>query len=235
MPISSLIRELEKSGAIVLGLPDTLDLPKQDAFSAWTTIPSLRPMMVLAYRAHPGRLRFNVAHELGHLVMHQAPRGSLKEIEREADAFAAEFLMPAVVMHDEIEMPVTLTGLMQLRERWGVAIQALIHRAADLEMVSKREETDLYQQAQGRGWGRQDPAQGRQERPRALRQMVEMYYGKVDAVESRVATDMSWPLGLCRRILTAFVGGSGSEEIRSPHGTGRVLTLQQTPREVDGG
>ncbi len=204
-PIPNLVRTLERSGALVLALPSSLDLPKQDAFSAWTADLQSRPLMVLAHREHAGRLRFNVAHELGHLVMHQSPRGSVATIEAEADEFAANFLLPADALRREIERPVTLTGLMQLRERWGVSIQALIHRARDLDLLNERQAGDLYHQATARGWRNQDPGGRAPEQPRALRKMVEMVYGDTDPAR-RLADDMSWPLPLTTTLLAAYAG-----------------------------
>ena len=50
---------------------------------------------LLANRHAPAeRYRFSLAHEPGHLVLHQSPGDSSVQ-ERQADEFAAEFLMPA--------------------------------------------------------------------------------------------------------------------------------------------
>ncbi len=70
-------------------------------------------------RRWPGRRRFTVGHELGHWVMHREPgqqslfcrhaevdeegEGPLKEIEREANAFAAALTMPAHLVREYYE------------------------------------------------------------------------------------------------------------------------------------
>jgi Zn-dependent peptidase ImmA (M78 family)/transcriptional regulator with XRE-family HTH domain len=229
-PIPNLVRTLERSGALVLALPSSLDLPKQDAFSAWTADPQPRPLMVLAHREHAGRLRFNVAHELGHLVMHQSPRGSVATIEDEADKFASSFLMPADALCSEIERPVTLTGLMQLRDRWGVSVQALIHRARDLDLLSERQATDLYHQATVRGWRNEDPSGRAPEQPRALRKMVEMVYGDAEPAR-RLADDMAWPLPLTTTLLAAY---AGEPTTPAPDSTapGKVVRFRQRPDDA---
>lgn len=62
---------------------------------------------------HQGRYRFTCAHELGHMVLHRAMAnaysdaslpydGDAPEIEREADRFAAAFLMPGDALGDAI-------------------------------------------------------------------------------------------------------------------------------------
>ena len=98
-PIPHLLRLLEESGSLVFALP--VRLPGRDAYSLWTganglwsATPTRYPVMVLSGGTPPDRLRFSAAHELGHLVLHQAVRGTSAELEKEADVFAAEFLMP---------------------------------------------------------------------------------------------------------------------------------------------
>ncbi len=53
------------------------------------------------------RSRFDLAHELGHLVRGGQIWGA-KEVERQAHAFAAAFLMPAEDIRDDL--PVAPTG-----------------------------------------------------------------------------------------------------------------------------
>jgi Zn-dependent peptidase ImmA (M78 family) len=54
------------------------------------------------------RIRLSVAHEIGHLVLHKSPRGNLADLEKQAYAFAREFLLPREAMKREIKRPVTL-------------------------------------------------------------------------------------------------------------------------------
>ena len=86
-PIDHLIRLLESVGVLVHTRP--LGTAAQDAVSTW---PRGRPAIMLVNSGlPPDRLRFTVAHELGHLVMHSMPSDTQ---EREANLFAAEFLAP---------------------------------------------------------------------------------------------------------------------------------------------
>ncbi|MFE2711934.1 ImmA/IrrE family metallo-endopeptidase [Streptomyces mirabilis] len=60
---------------------------------------STRPLAVLTSNRADDvyRHRFTAAHELGHLVLHGDAIGDSRQ-EREADAFAAEFLTPASII-----------------------------------------------------------------------------------------------------------------------------------------
>src|SRR6266567_3644038 len=49
-----------------------------------------------------GRSRFDGAHELSHLVMHGEHVWGLKQVESQAHAFAAAFLMPDRDIRDEL-------------------------------------------------------------------------------------------------------------------------------------
>src|SRR5206468_262518 len=98
------------------------------------------------------RLHWTLIHELGHLVLHHPPMGDVASIERQADVFAAEFLMPENAMREEFAPPVTLTTIAALKPRWRVAMGALIRRAHELEFVSSRQYRYLYEQMGGRGW-----------------------------------------------------------------------------------
>ena len=90
-PVAHVVRTLESRGIIVT----VLDLEGSGRIDAFSTSRTPRPVIVLARdKDDVYRHRFNAAHELGHLVMHtDAIPGDIQH-EREANAFAAEFLSP---------------------------------------------------------------------------------------------------------------------------------------------
>jgi Zn-dependent peptidase ImmA (M78 family) len=92
-PIPHLIRHLETRGIVVDAPPGDHAAREVDAFC----ISHLRPIMVLTANRTDDvyRYRFTGAHELGHLVLHGDTAPGDTQHEREADAFAAEFLTPA--------------------------------------------------------------------------------------------------------------------------------------------
>ena len=99
-PIPHVVRALERAGVTVLALPDSPK--KMDAFSVWSGEGSSIPV-VATMSGKPGdRLRWSVAHELGHLVLHRSIRGSVADAENEANAFASEFLTPETAIRDEL-------------------------------------------------------------------------------------------------------------------------------------
>jgi Zn-dependent peptidase ImmA (M78 family) len=125
----------------------------------------------------PGdRVRFSAAHELGHLVLH-GPQERSREVEVEADAFAAELLTPLAAMSRAFPRRPTLGNLTMLKTEWGVSIRSLIRRARELEIIDQLRAVSLYKQISARGWNRAEPGYVPNENPRAFRKLVEISYG----------------------------------------------------------
>jgi Zn-dependent peptidase ImmA (M78 family)/DNA-binding XRE family transcriptional regulator len=177
-PVPRLIRTLEKAGVWVLPLPN---LSGRDAFSGWAPFDGHDIPIISISTGRPGdRLRFSVAHELGHLVMHKLlPMKPVAEIENEAQTFAAEFLMPANEIKHELLAPLTLTKVARLKPKWGVSMQALIVRAKSLDLISQRQYHYLFQQLTARGWRDAEPSNLDVpiEKPRLIAKMAEVAYG----------------------------------------------------------
>lgn len=134
-PIPNVIRCVEAAGVVIVFGPS--DLAGVDAFS---TVESPRPIIVLnPCKDDYYRQRFDVAHELGHLVMHPDAEPGNKEAEMQANRFASEFLVPAKSVRGRL--PSRMGGkdwasLWSLKEEWGVSVQALLYRARDCGALS---------------------------------------------------------------------------------------------------
>ena len=191
-PIPRLIRTLEKAGVWVLPLPN---LDGRDAFCGWAPFNGHDIPVISISTGRPGdRLRFSVAHELGHLVMHKSlPLKSVAEIEDEADIFASEFLMPAEEVYKDLLPPLTLTKVARLKPKWGVSMQALIIRAKSLDLISQRQYRYLFQQLTARGWRDAEPSNlaVSVEKPRLIAKMAEIAYGSSAATKIASAMHLS--------------------------------------------
>lgn len=176
-PIPHVLNALERAGVMIIAAP--VHLERRDAYSAWAGDP-LRPVVVLLAGAPGDRLRFNAAHELGHLVLHNSRAARIPVIEAEASQFAAAFLMPTRGVLGDLAHPVTLTSLAALKPKWGVSIQALVRRARSLGAINANQYNYLFQQIARRGWRVREPAalDIQVEKPRAFRRMVEVIYGE---------------------------------------------------------
>ncbi len=130
-PMKHLIRLLEQHGVLVLFSP-----AQTSAVDAYSFESHSRPVVILnPVKSDYYRQRFDVAHELGHLVMHHGLRAGGRVVEDQAHRFAAELLMPAAEIRPLL--PATMNArawdaLGALKEQWGVSIQALLFRARRL-------------------------------------------------------------------------------------------------------
>lgn len=196
-PITNLTNAIERAGVFVLAIP--LRSSNAIAYSLWA---ETRPVIVVFQGILGDRLRMNLAHELGHLVMHQQLVGNEKEREREAYAFAGELLLPEQPARSELVAPVTLSALAPLKPRWGMAISALVMRAARLEIITPRQQKYLFQQISQRGWRQREPANldVTVEKPRAARKMAELLYGNPPD-HRKMASDLSLPVSLVKNVI----------------------------------
>lgn len=135
-----LVAEIERRGILVVlfSLAEEGDDQKRhiDAFSTTATP---RPMIVLTPDKADDvmRHRFSAAHELGHIVLHRWHQTRDPHMEREADAFAAEFLTPRDELARELPRRFNLARLQEIGQRWGVSVKSLVFRSKELELISE--------------------------------------------------------------------------------------------------
>ncbi len=170
-PIKNLTQYVERAGAII-----GFSLFGGASVSGVTFRVSGRPPLILLNRSHPAdRMRFTLAHELGHLVMHRFPT---ENMEAEANEFASALLMPAAdIRHAFLGRRVTLELLAALKPEWRVAMQALLMRASSLKYMSANQSRYLWQQISARGWRLREPAEldFPPETPKVLPSMVKAH------------------------------------------------------------
>jgi Zn-dependent peptidase ImmA (M78 family) len=169
-------------------------------------------VIVLNPTAPGDRQAWNLAHETAHLVLHYPLTARQDDIEKEADRFAAELLMPKDAMLSEIAIPVTLSTLAELKSRWRVAMSALLRRAKELDVVTERQYKYLLMNMQQRGWRQHEPVEIPADRPRGLRKMAEVTYGENFNVR-RIAKDAKRPTFLVARLIDVSAHDTGSGEV----------------------
>lgn len=130
-PVKNMIALLESKGVRVFSL--AIDSKEVDAFSMWK---GGRPYMFLNTFKSAEHCRFDAAHELGHLVLHQhaLPQGT--DMEREANAFASAFLMPRASVLAMAPKSATLPNLVRYKKQWLVSVAALNYRLHALGLTT---------------------------------------------------------------------------------------------------
>lgn len=100
---------------------------------------------------HPNRQRFTIAHEIGHFILHKGTSlhvdedfrvnlrdGSINDEEVEANAFAAELLMPTEFIRRDTQKlgPVDQQASERLARRYQVSPRAMEIRLTNLGLLS---------------------------------------------------------------------------------------------------
>lgn len=158
-PIPNLVWLAEKHGILVVR--DSIGNRHLDAHSAWC---DGRPIVVLnSDKKSAVRSRFDCAHEIGHMVLHgdvdrthRRRTEAHKEIEKQADLFAAAFMMPAESFASETGHW-SLEGLLHLKPRWKMSVAAMLMRSKRLGLTSRDETARLRRARSRRGWNKREP------------------------------------------------------------------------------
>ena len=138
------------------------------------------------------RLRFSLAHELGHAILHES---ALIPDTRDAEAHANDFAGAFVLAKPDLlaELPrrrLTLDDLLVLKQRFGVSIQAIAMTAHRAGAMSRDELTRLYRELSYRGWRTTEPGHVAIEQPTVLHDVLAVHrsqHGYSDAELAELA------------------------------------------------
>ena len=164
-PLDNLVSLIEQHGILVTTFNTSTD--DVDAFSKPIVISGV-PTFLIAYSSNKtaaARIHFDIAHELGHICLHEwsddieeLTKEEFKAREHQAHEFAAAFLLPADSFGaDARSGPASLIYYKQLKRKWKVSIAAMIRRAKELGIISHEEYIMLVCQMQKRGQRKEEP------------------------------------------------------------------------------
>ncbi len=199
-PIGHLVRMTENRGVLVVYSPS--QTAAVDAYSFET---DNRPTVVLNPTKNDYfRQRFDVAHELGHLVMHVDSEPGDRITENQANRFAAEFLMPSDEMRDLLPSKADWRTLGALKADWNVSLQALLYRSRHLGVMSDVTYRNAVLYLSSKGWRRREPGvMPVTEQPSLFPKAVEIL-GQVGIGEEVLAGEARVPLELFRVVTSRF-------------------------------
>lgn len=183
-PVDNVVGLLERHGAVVTRTQ--FEAGKIDAFSVAYED---RPVVVLCSdKGLYDRSRFDAAHELGHLVMHEHDDCGQKATEQQANQFAAAFLMPRGGIVDQLPGKADWPEFVALKREWGVSIAALLFRAKTLGVMADSDYLSAVKTMSARGWRKKEPERlGLPESPQLLHKAVAMLKDQGVTVEDLAA------------------------------------------------
>ncbi|WP_445623989.1 ImmA/IrrE family metallo-endopeptidase [Lacticaseibacillus paracasei] len=183
-PIKNVLRLLESHGILVALVNSGSE--KIDAHSGYVDVNQHRYYVVLvdANSTTFFRQQFSLTHELGHFILHSnsvEPQSfdsqEYRQMEKEADEFAAEFLLPAQAFENSISGNLmNLNEYAQLKMKWYVAAGAMVHRARSLRLINANQYLRLQKRISARGWRKQEKLDGivKPSKPELLRESLDL-------------------------------------------------------------
>lgn len=155
-----LLYVLEKNGAVIL----EKNLGKEtDAYSTWTDT----PFIVLSREKKSSvRRNFDLAHELGHLLMHykldinNLDKKSYQTVEQEANYFASCFLLPKepfLADFQAIPKQTNPDAYIEMKEKWCVSIQTMEYRAYKLGQLTYEQNRYFFSSLNRKGYRTKEP------------------------------------------------------------------------------
>lgn len=186
-PIHNMISLMEQNGVVMTQVSSN---EKIDAFYQYSEIfGETYYTIVLGTEKYTFvRRQFSVAHELGHILLHEEnndlndlDRKDYRKREEEANSFASAFLMPKdEFIQDAALYPTKLNHYKELKKKWKVSIGAMIKRSFDLELISSNQYQYLQRQISAKGWKNKEPLDDYFEviKPQALPQSMALLLSK---------------------------------------------------------
>jgi Zn-dependent peptidase ImmA (M78 family)/DNA-binding XRE family transcriptional regulator len=183
--IENLTKIIEDNGIVVV--PFDFGSEKMDGLSLFTK--ERQPIIYINNKMPGDRQRLTLAHELGHLVMHIGQQiAQIRNVEKEAMQFAAEFLVPASEFLQDIET-IGLETLGNMKRYWKISMGALLYRAKELAQVTENQYRYLWQQMAYLGYKTKEPAELSvpAEKATLFKEMLELHVNELGYTKDELA------------------------------------------------
>lgn len=192
-PIPDLIDVLESHGVLVI----VTSVAENARFDGLQATVAGKPVVVVSANWPGDRQRFTLAHELGHLLMHDRLDEMLDE-EKACHRFASAFLLPAATLRNQLgnkRHGLEMRELYLLKQEFGLSMQACLYRAADLNIISAPLRQRMFMEFSKNRWRKIEPGQPyRQETTLLFQQLVYRALGEGLVGESKAAELMGMPV-----------------------------------------
>lgn len=220
-PIKNLVQLAEKNGIVIA--ESTVSDQTLDALSRWIAD---RPFIMLADNQESSvRRRFNVAHEIGHIILHNSVESiydysniDLKNIiERQANLFASHFLLPNKSFVDSL-LSTSLEYFVDLKKHWKVSIQAMLHKAHHLDLINDDRYLYLVKQVAFKKWKTKEPLDDELvvEKPTLLEKVYEMIVQNGIVSRQELNKQFNLPLDEIKKMISPLVIMDENEKESTP-------------------
>lgn len=184
-PIENVTQLLERHGVFVVFADFDLAI---DGYSMLTK--EKQPIIFINRNKPSDRQRFTAVHELAHLILHvNSSFSEDRDVEKEANRFASEFLVQGDVLSRQICGPLRLDHLADLKRYWRVSMQAILYKAHADRRITPTNHKNLLVQIGSRGYRIQEPPElaPPPEQPSLLRKMIDLHLKDLDFSENELS------------------------------------------------
>jgi Zn-dependent peptidase ImmA (M78 family)/transcriptional regulator with XRE-family HTH domain len=182
-PIENMTALIERNGGIVI--PCEFGTDQIDAMSQ--RIDGMPVLFFVNKSAPADRVRYTLAHELGHMVLHTLSLNDDVTMEDQADAFAGAFLLPASEFIPQLRR-FDLPHLANLKGYWKVSMGALAVRADRLNLISAYQKKTFWIEMGKLDYRRSEPNEPAPEHPEAIARMIYFHQRQLGYSDTEMAT-----------------------------------------------
>jgi Zn-dependent peptidase ImmA (M78 family)/transcriptional regulator len=191
--IDNVTKILEEQGVII----SAFDFDTERVDSRTMLTDDKYPIIFLNKNLLGDKLRYSLAYELAHLVMHTFTNVQIdRDISREANQFAAEFLIPGTEIIKDFRGGISLSLLGELKRKWKVSMISLLYRADDLGLLTSNQKRYLLQQFNHQKIRRREPIEldVTREKPLLLKKLIQNYITEYEIDRKKMADIFAIPL-----------------------------------------
>ncbi len=155
-PIKELFKLIEQKGIIIILCNfESIDIDGRSMFTsdgqALIFLNSMLPM---------DRQRYTLCHELCHIICHMhSSESESNDTEKEANRFAAEFLVPCDELRRQIITTLTISTLADLKRYWRVSMAMLMYHSKLAKIITDRRYKSLIIEMGRRGLRTKEPTE----------------------------------------------------------------------------
>lgn len=188
-PVGNLTKLLEDLGVIVIRYD--FGTAKTDGVSIYEPADKTPPIVFINPSSPGCRLRYTLAHELAHIILHHHQPFPDSTCEDDADAFAASFMMPAGDIRGQLSR-VTLDTLANLKTYWRMSMQAILCRAESLGKITESQAARLWATISKLGYRTKEPVDVPRDEPTLINELMRYHMTQLGYGEGEMTKVLNW-------------------------------------------
>jgi Zn-dependent peptidase ImmA (M78 family)/transcriptional regulator with XRE-family HTH domain len=212
-PLGNVLGLLESNGVRVFSLAE--DTASVDAFSFWR---DQTPYVFLNTFKSAEHSIFDSVHELCHLCCHRhAGTERSRFAEREAQAFASAFLMPAADVRSRMARFITVETVLAAKKRWRVSAMAMAYRLHTLGLLTEWRYKSACIELGRRGYRTGEPVGIDRETSTVWKKILAQLWTE-KMTKNEIAKKLNLPQDEVESLIWGLTGPVGKLDVSSPGG-----------------